>query len=91
MLVRYLDKIETSALTFLADVPGFKWNNPPENNFIDKLVFEKLQRMQILPSELCSDEEFVRRVHLDVIGLLPTIAETQAFLGRQARRQASRC
>jgi hypothetical protein len=80
VLVRYQDKTATSALTFLADVPGFKWNNPPAANFIDQIVWEKLERLQILPSELCSDEEFVRRVYLDVIGLLPTIAETERFL-----------
>jgi hypothetical protein len=80
ILVRYSDKTTTSALTFLVDVPGFKWNNPEKANFVDKLVFEKLERMKILPSSVCSDEEFVRRVFLDVVGLLPTVAETQTFL-----------
>ncbi len=32
------------------------------------------------PADLCSDEEFIRRVTLDVVGLLPTIEETRAFL-----------
>jgi hypothetical protein len=80
VLVRYLDKTATSALTFLEEVPGFKWTNPAEANFIDKIVFEKLKRMQIVPSDVCSDEEFVRRAYLDVIGLLPTIEETKRFL-----------
>ena len=40
----------------------------------------KLQQLQYLPSGLCSDEEFLRRVHLDVIGQLPTVEETPAFL-----------
>lgn len=84
VLVRYLDMMETTALTFLSDVPGFKWNKPAESNFVDKLVFEKLHRLQIAPSELCADDEFVRRVHLDVLGRLPTIAETQTFLSDSA-------
>lgn len=84
VLVRYLDKMETTALTFLADVPGFKWPAPSESNYVDKLVFEKLHRLQITPSELCGDEEFVRRVHLDVIGRLPTVAETEAFLAEKS-------
>jgi hypothetical protein len=83
VLVRYLDQTATSALTFLEDVPGFRWNKPAEANFVDKLVFEKLQRMQVLPSELSTDEEFVRRVYLDVIGLLPTIDETERFLNEK--------
>lgn len=80
ILVRYTDKTTTSALTFLVDVPGFRWNNPTEAGYVDKLVFEKLERMKILPSDVCSDEEFVRRVYLDVIGLLPTVEETKRFL-----------
>ena len=35
ILARYLDKMDTSHITFLEDVPGFAWNNPPENNFVD--------------------------------------------------------
>lgn len=80
VLVRYLTLMETTALTFLAEVPGFKWNNPAESNFVDKVVNEKLQRLQVLPSGVCSDEEFVRRVYLDVVGRLPTIPEAQTFL-----------
>ena len=84
VLARYLDKMDTSYVAFLEDVPGFAWNNPPENNFIDTLAFEKLQQLQILPSELCSNEEFLRRVYLDLAGRLPTIDETVAFHGDQA-------
>jgi hypothetical protein len=80
ILVRYLEKIETAYIMFLKEVPGFAWNNPPEQNYVDKFVFEKLRQLQILPSELCADEEFVRRVYLDVIGELPTVVESEAFL-----------
>ncbi|MBD3674042.1 MAG: DUF1553 domain-containing protein, partial [Planctomycetaceae bacterium] len=80
ILARYLDKMDTSYLTFLEEVPGFAWNNPEQNNFIDELAFAKMKQLQILPSEICSDEEFLRRATLDCIGRLPTISETQAFL-----------
>jgi hypothetical protein len=53
----------------------------PENNFIDKLVFQKLKKLNILPSETCGDEDYFRRVYLDVIGTLPTAAEARRFLG----------
>ena len=35
------------------------------NNHIDELVFAKLKKLDIPPSELCSDAVFVRRVYLD--------------------------
>lgn len=80
ILARFLDKIETSSMMFLKEVPGFKWTPPAENNFVDHHVFAKLNQLQILPSELCTDEEFVRRLYLDVIGVLPEPAESQKFL-----------
>ena len=47
---------------------------------MDRAVFAKLNRMRISPSELCTDQEFIRRVYLDTIGILPTPEEVQAFL-----------
>lgn len=47
---------------------------------IDDLVFGRLQEKGIAPAAPCSDGVFVRRVHLDVIGTLPTALETKAFL-----------
>ena len=90
ILVRYLEKMETAYLMFLKDVPNFQWNNPPAKNYIDDLVFKKLQQMQILPSDVCADDEFIRRVYLDVIGLLPTASETQAFLADTAPDKRAR-
>ncbi|HTL29226.1 MAG TPA: DUF1549 and DUF1553 domain-containing protein [Tepidisphaeraceae bacterium] len=62
------------------DAPTYVWPNVPENNYIDKLVNAKLQKLQILPSEVCDDETFVRRVYVDVIGLLPTREEVDSFV-----------
>jgi CHAT domain-containing protein len=44
------------------------------------LVDAKLLKLRLPSSGLCSDEEFVRRVTVDVTGLLPTEAETASFL-----------
>ncbi len=52
----------------------------PAANHIDKLVHEKLNKLRIIPSDLASDEDFLRRVFLDVVGLPPTIEERQKFL-----------
>ncbi len=80
ILVRFLDRIETASMMFLKEISGFRWTSPPENNLVDHHVFEKLKQLQILPSEVCTDEEFVRRVYLDVIGVVPQPEETAAFL-----------
>lgn len=49
-------------------------------NAIDQLVFDNLKKMNVLPSELTPDEQFCRRVYLDVIGVLPTPEELDRFL-----------
>ncbi|HEX4000149.1 MAG TPA: DUF1549 domain-containing protein [Pirellulales bacterium] len=49
------------------------------NNFIDEKVVAKLAALHIPPSELCSDEAFLRRASLDTIGTLPTVEEVRAF------------
>ena len=58
----------------------FTWPNAPENNYIDTLVHNKLKKLRIEPSGICSDEVFVRRVYLDIIGILPTPDEHARFM-----------
>jgi hypothetical protein len=49
-------------------------------NYIDQLVGEKLKKLRIPPSAVCTDEEFLRRVTIDITGLLPTREEYEAFM-----------
>jgi hypothetical protein len=64
----------------LPPAEGFVWPNPPTNNFIDRLVFERLEKLRIVPSDLCDDETFLRRVTLDLVARPPTVAEYEAFM-----------
>ncbi len=67
----------------MGDRDDFAWQPSPSFNTIDELVAEKWERMKILPSELCDEHEFLRRVRLDLTGLPPTAEELQAFLSDQ--------
>jgi len=51
-----------------------------ETNYIDTLVNENLHKLRILPSGICTDEEFVRRAYIDVVGLYPKPDDVRAFL-----------
>jgi hypothetical protein len=59
-------------------------------NYIDQLVGEKLRKIRVLPSDLCSDEEFLRRVTLDIAGQLPTEEEYLAFIADAAPDKRAR-
>ena len=84
ILVRYLEHIESVPLMFVDEVPGFQWSEPATGNYIDVLVNAKLKQLQYLPAPTCTDAVFLRRVYMDVIGVLPTIEETNAFLADTA-------
>ncbi len=71
IIAHYLDLVANVRLTHLVDVPGFAAAEVPKENAIDSAVFAKLNRMRIMPSELSSDAEFIRRVYLDCVGILP--------------------
>ncbi len=59
-------------------------------NVVDGHASAQIQKDGFQPSELCSDEVFVRRVYLDVIGTLPTVGEARAFLERPGRSKRTR-
>jgi hypothetical protein len=80
MLVRSLDQVTAARIGVVLSPTVRNYPNVPRNNFIDELVFSKLKRLNIVPSELCADEEFLRRAHLDLIGVLPTAEEARKFL-----------
>lgn len=67
---------------FIVLPKGLQYTDPktPEFNYIDTLVHNKLRKLRIVPSEICTDEEFLRRVTIDITGELPTLDEYEAFL-----------
>jgi hypothetical protein len=59
---------------------GFQYPGVPEVNYIDREVFAKLKRLNIVPSDLANDTEFLRRITIDTLGCLPTPEEIRSFL-----------
>jgi hypothetical protein len=90
ILCRYLDEMIAVRLTYLQPKPGFKWAALPENNYVDKHVFAKLKMLSIQPSDLCTDQEFLRRAYMDACGVLPTAEEARAFLDSKDPQKRAR-
>ena len=51
---------------------------------VDEFVVEKLKKLGVVPSEICSDEEFLRRVSLDMTATLPSPEEVKEFLAEKS-------
>jgi len=79
-LVRYEGNYATVPVICMGDRAEYAWTEQPQFNYIDRHVDAKLQAMKILPSGLCTDAEFARRVFLDLTGQPPTPEKVRAFL-----------
>lgn len=68
---------------------GYKFTFPavPEVNYIDTLVNAKLKKLRITPSELCTDEVFLRRAYLDIVGILPNVEEYKRFMSNPSPKK----
>ena len=80
VMARYMGRVAVSRLLVPASGPAPPSALRPDDGPIDRRVFSRLDRLRIGASDPCSDEEFLRRATLDVIGCLPTVTETRSFL-----------
>ncbi len=62
----------------------------PSNNYIDDLVSAKWKQLGLQPAKLSSDAQFMRRVHLDLIGVLPTEQEIREFVADRSAGKRSK-
>jgi hypothetical protein len=61
------------------DLP-YKWPDIAPRNYIDEAAFAKLKKLRLVPSAVCDDATFVRRVYLDLTGTLPAPEDTCVFV-----------
>ena len=87
-----LSKVDVASLIvpFPNQLPEDTYQQTQKNNFIDQLVVDKLKMLNLEPSGVSTDSEFMRRAYLDATGTLPTAAETKAFLSNSATDKRAR-
>ncbi len=67
-----------------------RYPDVPQNNFIDTGLIAKWKDLGLVPSDLCSDQEFFHRIHLDSIGTLPSPGDIKAFLADKSPDKRNR-
>jgi hypothetical protein len=80
ILARFSEFSVVTQVIVVPDDPSFVFPEIASNNYIDELVQEKWKKLRITPSELCTDEQFLRRVYIDLVGLLPDRETYTTFL-----------
>ena len=70
IMVRSLGQAVAARVFVVTSAAGVDYPVVPANNYIDRYVFEKLRRTNVVPSDVASDEHFLRRIYLDVLGIL---------------------
>ena len=90
VLVRFLEAQRPVTLAFIPERNQFKWSNPKEVNYIDRHVFGKLKNLRLNPSGLCSDNAFIRRAYLDLLGFIPPSMAVEAFVRNRAKDKRAR-
>lgn len=83
VMARY-DAFTVGAQVFTTpESTDFEWPGIPENNYVDTLIYNKLKKIRITPSELSEDNTFMRRVYLDLIGKVPSPDTVKNFAANE--------
>ena len=78
--VRFLQHLQSVPLTLVEPVPGFEPAPLPTTHELDRLVQTQLNLLGLPAAPRCDDATFLRRLSLDVTGLLPAASEVREFL-----------
>ena len=87
-----LSQDPSSGKTEFVHLTGSKFGNldpRPAAQKIDEFLFDRLDKENLQPNPTITDEQFVRRIYLSIIGRIPTIPEANDFLNSNSKNKHS--
>ncbi len=88
VMARYQGRVAVFRASLPQGAAIEKWPEP--TNFVDEAVIAKLKTLGVPMTAQCTDNQFIRRVTLDIAGRLPSLEETKAFLSDNAADKRAR-
>ncbi len=90
VMARYMGQVTVFRALVPLGKPIAKYPEWVAVNYIDRLALARWKQLGIVPSDLCTDGEFIRRVHLDLCGRLPKPEEVRGFLADKSPDKRAR-
>ena len=89
IMARYMNHICVANVVIpqTRSLPAEYYVQLPRRNFIDDLVYAKLQKTATRPSAPVDDATFMRRAFTDLIGRLPSVIEAREFLDTESENK----
>lgn len=92
VMVRYMNNIAVCnvRIPLAFDTTEDEYDSLPSDHPIDRLVWQKLKLLGMLPSKSTDDATFQRRAYLRIIGKLPTSDESKVYLADESEDKRAR-
>ncbi|HYO84154.1 MAG TPA: DUF1549 domain-containing protein [Bryobacteraceae bacterium] len=90
VMVRTMGKAVAARILIASGPTAKDYPAVTSSNYIDDHIFSKLRKLNIRPSPMSTDEQFLRRVYLDTTGMLPKETEAREFLASSDPQKRTR-
>ncbi|MFP6587061.1 MAG: DUF1549 and DUF1553 domain-containing protein, partial [Pirellulaceae bacterium] len=83
VMATYMGRVDVFRIFVPEGEPIEEYPLVAKSNEIDQSIYRQLRKLNIIASGACTDQQFLRRVFIDLTGTVPTADQTALFLSDQ--------